>query len=133
MREKDRYKTGFITQEGHWQWKCLPFGIKIASPVYQRILSGIIRKNSLTEFCVNYIDDILIFSRTFEEHLEYLSKVFQAIRNEGFKIKFTKCSFAKNKIKYLGHILEKNTIKPMADNVISIRDFPTPKNKKNVR
>ncbi len=95
VRIKDKYKTGFVTQEGNWQWKCMPFGIKIASPTYQRIMSGIIKRNDLDKFCTNYIDDILIFSPSFDEHVEHIERVFQAIQNEGFKLKFIKCSFAK--------------------------------------
>lgn len=111
----------------------MPFGIKIASPVYQRILSGIIRKHNLSDFCVNYIDDILIFSKSFEEHLEHLRKVFVAIASEGFRLKFLKCEFAKYVVKYLGHILEKDRISPLTDNVIAIREFPTSKSKTNIR
>lgn len=133
IRMKDRYKTGFVTQEGHYQWKCLPFGIKIASPVYQRILSGIIRRNGLSHFCANYIDDILIFSKSFEEHLDHIERVFNAIRKEGFKIKFTKCSFATRQIKYLGHTIEQGKIKPLFDNLVAIKDFPIPRTKKNIR
>lgn len=133
IRSKDRYKTGFVTRDGHYQWKCLPFGLKIASPVYQRILSGIIRRNNLDKFCVNYIDDILIFSKNFNEHLEHIEKVLQAIQKEGFRIKFVKCSFATRQVKYLGHIIEKNQIKPMSDNVIAIQEFPVPQSKKNIR
>lgn len=130
---KDRYKTGFCTQQGHYQWKVLPFGIKIASPVFQRILAGILRKHNLSSFCVNFMDDILIFSKSFEEHLRHLRAVFTAIASEGFRLKFLKCEFAKNKVKYLGHILEKNNISPLVDNVIAIRDFPIPQTKKHIR
>lgn len=133
VRSRDRYKTGFVTHEGHYQWRCMPFGIKIASPVYQRILSGIIHKHNLSSFCVNYIDDILIFSASFEDHLDHLRKVFTAIASEGFRLKFMKCEFAKYTVKYLGNILEKDKISPLTDNVIAIRDFPVPKSKKNVR
>lgn len=62
VRNKDKYKTAFVTQDGHWQWKCLPFGLKTSPAIFQRILSNIIRKHNLNSFCINYIDDILIFS-----------------------------------------------------------------------
>lgn len=133
IHEKDRYKTGFSTINGHFEWKCLPFGIKTASSIYQRIMSGVIRKHGLSSFCVNYIDDILIFSSSFDDHLRHLQQVFAAIAHEGFKFKFNKCSFATRVVKYLGHLLSSDGIQPLMDNVKSIADFPIPSSKRNVR
>lgn len=130
---EDRYKTGFVTQQGQWHWVSLPFGLKNASAIFQRILSGIIRKNKLGDFCTNYIDDILIFSRTFEEHLKHLEALVEAILKEGFRLKFVKCSFATHSVQYLGHVIERNSVRPLNDNLISIRDFPTPRSRKNIR
>ncbi|EFN64001.1 Transposon Ty3-G Gag-Pol polyprotein, partial [Camponotus floridanus] len=84
-------------------------------------------------FTVNYIDDILIFSKSFEEHIRHLTLLFQAIEREGFRLKFAKCTFASNSVKYLGHIIQNNSVQPLKDNLISIRNFPTPKTQKNVR
>lgn len=133
LRIEDRQKTGFVTQEGHFQWTCLPFGLKTAPAIFQRILSNIIRKHKLSDFAVNYIDDILIFSTTFEEHIQHLSKLLEAIMKEGFRLKLSKCTFALNSVQYLGHIIKHNSISPIKDNLISIRNFPIPKNQKNVR
>lgn len=134
IRMKDRYKTAFVTQEGHWQWKVLPFGLKTSPTIFQRILSNIIRRNGLRNFSVCYMDDILIFSRRFEEHIQHLKKLLEAICREGFRLKITKCNFAKNEVKYLGHILSENTVRPLwGDNLTAIRNFPVPKTKKNVR
>lgn len=84
IRCKDRYKTGFVTQTGHWQWKCLPFGLKNSPAIFQRILSGIIRKNQLDSFCFNYIDDILIFSNSFTEHIKHIRKLLK--RHQGGRV-----------------------------------------------
>lgn len=133
LRIEDRSKTGFVTQEGHWQWTCMPFGLKTSPAIFQRILSNILRKHKLTEFAVNYIDDILIFSKTFDEHVQHLTKLLDAIEEEGFRLKFTKCNFASDWVKYLGHIIQNNTIKPIKDNLVGIRNFPIPKTQKNIR
>lgn len=133
LRIEDKKKTGFVTQEGHFQWTCLPFGLKTSLAIFQRILSNILRKYKLTDFAVNYIDDILIFSKTFAEHIEHLSKLLEAIKTEGFRLKFTKCTFTSDSIKYLGHIIQNNSVRPVKDNLISIRNFPVPKTQKNVR
>lgn len=126
-------KTAFVTQEGHFQWTCLPFGLKTSPAIFQRILSNIIRKYKLVDFVVNYIDDILVFSKTFAKHIEHLTQLLEAIRSEGFKLKFSKYAFARNWVKYLGHIIQNNSIRPLKDNLVSIRNFPTPKTQKNVR
>lgn len=133
LRIEDRRKTGFVTQEGHYQWTCLPFGLKTSPAIFQRILGNIIRKHKLSDFTVNYIDDILIFSKSFEEHVNHLSKLLDAIMKEGFRLKLSKCTFALDSVQYLGHIIRYNSISPMKDNLISIRNFPVPKNQKNVR
>ena len=133
LRIEDRRKTGFVTQEGHFQWTYLPFGLKTSPAIFQRILSNIIRKHNLANFTVNYIDDILIFSKSFEEHIDHLSKLLEAIMEEGFRLKLSKCTFALDSVQYLGHIIRHNSISPVNDNLISIRNFPVPENKKNVR
>lgn len=133
IRVSDRHKTAFVTQEGHFQWACLPYGLKISPAIFQRIMNSILRKYKLTGFASCYIDDILIFSKTFEEHIEHLKLLFQAIIAEGFRLKFVKCKFAADSVKYLGHIIENNSVKPIKDNLISIRNFPVPKTQKNVR
>lgn len=133
LRYEDREKTGFVTQTGHYHWTCLPFGLKISPAIFQRILYGIIQKYQLTSFCTNYIDDILIFSNSFEEHKLHIEKLLSAIRTEGWKLKLVKCFFAQHKIKYLGHIIENGTIKPMSDNLKAIKEFPRPRSLKNIR
>lgn len=133
LRIEDRKKTAFVTQEGQFQWTCLPFGLKTSPAIFQRILSNIIRKHKLSDFTVNYIDDILIFSKSFNEHMKHIEQLLEAIRKEGFRLKFTKCKFAESSVKYLGHVISNNSICPLKDNLISIRNFPIPKTKKNIR
>lgn len=133
LKIEDRAKTAFVTQEGHFQWTCLPFGLKTAPAIFQRILSSIIRKHKLSEFTVNFIDDILVFSKSFEDHIKHLTLLLEAISKEGFRLKFSKCNFAQNSVKYLGHIIENNTVTPLKDNLIAIKEFPVPKTQKNVR
>lgn len=133
LREKDRYKTAFVTQTGHYDWTCLPFGLKTSPAIFQRILRNILKKNDLDKFSVNYIDDILIFLKSFDEHIKHLNKLITAVKKEGFKFSLSKCNFASHEVKYLGYIIENNNIRPIYDNVLPIRDFPVPINQKNTR
>ena len=131
--KKDRYKSAFITQHGHYEWRSMPFGLKVSPAVFQRILSGIIKQRNLSKFSVNYLDDILVFSRSFEEHIQHVQQLIVAVYEEGFRLNFKKCNFAQRKIQYLGHILGPDTVQPLNDNLTAINDFPTPKSRKNVR
>lgn len=134
LKIEDRKKTAFVIQEGHFQWTCLPFGLKTSPAIFQRVLSNIIRKHKLSDFTVNYIDDILVYSKTFIiEHIEHLTQLLEAIMKEGFRLKCSKCAFARDWVKYLGHIIQNNSIRPLKDNLVSIRNFPTPKSQKNIR
>lgn len=85
------------------------------------------------EFSVNYIDDILIYSPSFEEHIEHIERVLDAIIREEFRLKFKKCTFASASVKYPGHIIKNNSVRPVKDNITSIMNFPTPKTQKNIR
>ena len=129
----DQFKTAFVTQTAHYEWCQTPFGLKTSAASFQRILQGVLRKNNLTDFAVNYLDDVLVFSRTFVEHLEHLKLVFQAIQSAGFKLKFVKCNFALQIIQYLGHSIGPDFIQPLTDNLTAINDFPTPSSRTKIR
>lgn len=133
MKSEDREKTSFITKYGKFMFKVLPFGLKNAPATFQRILSNIIRRNNLDDFAINYIDDVLIFSRTWEDHLSHIEKFLHAIYEEGFKLKFAKCLFAAKAVKYLGHTISKNTISPAQGNLVSIQNLQRPSDKSGVR
>lgn len=127
------YKTAFITMNGHYEWLVMPFGYKNAPSIFQRIIFTILQKHKLTEFCSNYLDDILIYSLNFSEHMKHIELVLDALYKENIRLKLSKCKFAKRKVTYLGHIISKNEICPLMDNVKAIKDFPTPNNVKSLQ
>lgn len=133
IRDSDRHKTAFVTQQGHYEWCSMPFGLKISPAVFQRIISRILQQNEFPSFSTSYIDDILIFSRTFEEHLLHVQRVITVIANEGFLFNFKKCNFARSTIQYLGHILSPNQVRPLNDNLKAISAFPILKTRRHVR
>ena len=133
LKRKSRKYTAFVTNRYHFQWKVLPFGLKSSPAIFQRILASILRRAGCSDFAVNYIDDVLIFSRTFEEHLEHVRRVLKALEEASMNLKLSKCQFFKSEVTYLGHRIGKNFSQPMNDNLRAIREFPRPKNRKNVR
>jgi hypothetical protein len=102
----------------------LPFGYRNSPKIFQRIIHTIFKKHNLLDFCDKYLDDIMIDSKTFEEHLLHFEKVLKALISENIKLKLSKCSFAQRTVKYMAHKLSKNKIKPLNDNLISIKEFP---------
>lgn len=131
--EEDRDKLPFTTVNGIYRPKVMPFGFKNAPAVFQRALSSVLAKYKLTDFASNYMDDILVFSKTIPDHATHIKEVLVAMEKEEFKIKLSKCEFAKPNVKYLVHTLAQNQIKPLNDNLASIKLFPAPKTFKQVR
>lgn len=75
----------------------------------------------------------MIFSETFDKHLNHIRLLLDEIKQEGLKSKFTKCKFAKSEVKYLGHLIKNDTITPLKDNLKSIKNFNPPNNRKQIR
>ena len=75
----------------------------------------------------------MIFSKTFSDHIRHLSLLMEAIILEGLRLKFKKCNFASDSVKYLGHIISNNSVRPLKDNLIAIKEFPIPKTQTNIR
>jgi hypothetical protein len=112
----DREKTAFSTRHGHYEFKVMPFGLRNAPSTFQRLLDRVLA-GLLYKICLVYIDDVIIFSRTFEEHLQHLTAVFDRLRKAGLSMKASKCYFGVREVRYLGHIIGNGTIKPDPSNI----------------
>ena len=132
VAEEDRHKTAFRCFLGLYQWRRVPFGLKTAPATYQRLMTHIL-SGYIGKFCHCFIDDVIIFSATFEEHLEHLRLVFARLKWAGIKLKPSKCTLAKEKVHYLGHVVSPGEIRPDPGNVSKIRDLETPTTVKQVR
>ena len=132
VAEEDRHKTAFRCFLGLFQFKRIPFGLKTAPSTYQRLMAHIL-SGYTGKFCHCFIDDIIVFSNTFEDHLEHLRLVFLRLKDAGIKLKPTKCVLAKEKVQYLGHVISPGEIRPDPDNVSKIRDLEAPTTVKQVR
>jgi len=132
MDPEDKHKTAFTSHRGLYQFKVMPFGLKNAPAMFQTVMDKVLR--GLTwQHCLVYIDDIMIFSKTAEEHIRHLDSVFARIAAAGLTVKAKKCHFFKQRVKYLGHIISNKGREPDPDKLQGVRGFPTPRNKSDVR
>ncbi|XP_043207943.1 uncharacterized protein LOC122373698 [Amphibalanus amphitrite] len=129
---EDRPKTAFRCFLGLFQFLKLPFGLKGAPATYQRLMSHVL-SGYTGKFCHCFIDDIICYSKNFEEHLEHLKLIFGRLSEAGIKLKPSKCAFAKESVTYLGHRISVGELRPDPDNVEKIRNLPPPTTRREVR
>jgi hypothetical protein len=125
-------KTAFVTNSGHYEWLALPMGLKNAPSLFERIIQKTLAE-LLWNGVINYLDDFIVYTETFEQHIELLKKVFEKLRTANIKLKLSKCNFAKSEVEYLGHIISENTIKPSPNKIRVVKEFPQPKNLKKIQ
>ncbi|GBG73396.1 hypothetical protein CBR_g16111 [Chara braunii] len=132
VRPEDQHKTAFQTRYGLYEFVVMPFGLCNAPGTCQHAMNRIFH-DYLDKFIVVYLDDILIFSRTVEEHAEHLKTVLGLLRQHQYKVNLDKCEFGRTKILYLGHEISADGLRPEDVKVASIRDWRRPQTVTEVR
>lgn len=130
LAQASRPITAFSTQSGHFQFIYMPFGIKTASAVFTRLMRTLLQGIGNV---VHYIDDVLVATNTWEEHVDTLQLFLQKVRESGLTIKPQKCEIAVESIVFLGHRLGGGTIQPVETTVAKIARAPLPDTKKQLR
>ena len=110
VHETSREKTAFVTFDGLYEFRVMPFGLCNAPSTFQQLMQRILR--GLDSFCSIYIDNILIFSESIEEHLHHLAQVFERIESFGLKPHPSKCSLGHSEVLFLGHVVSADGISP---------------------
>ncbi|GBG77686.1 hypothetical protein CBR_g24132 [Chara braunii] len=131
IRPQDRYKTAFKTRYGHFEWVVMPFGFTNAPATFQAAMTNEFRA-MLDRLVLVYLDDILVYSRTLEEHLEHLRRVLETLRRAKYKANRDKCEFVRQELEYLGHVVTQG-ISPLSDKIQAIQDWRKPQNVTDVR
>lgn len=132
LDEESQKKAAFITQRGVYEWTRMPFGLTNAPISFQTLMSSVLRDLNWKSVLV-YVDDILIFSHTFEDHLMHLKQVFSKLREANLTLQPSKCHFALKQLKFLGHIISRRGVEVDPDKTQAMSDFPRPKSQKQVR
>ena len=125
VAEADRPKTAFCTPFGLFEWNRMPFGLCNAPSTFQRLMQRVFGDQQCQSLLL-YLDDIVVFSSTFQQHLERLEVVLQRLRHEGLKAKLSKCSFFQPEVRYLGHIISAEGVSTDPSKVEAVADWKAP-------
>ena len=131
LTRESRAKSAFVVPMGKWQFKHTPFGLSQAPAYFQLLIDKVLM--GCSSFVMGYLDDIIIFSKTEEEHLQHLEEIFVRLRKFGLKMKREKCSFFKKHIQYLGHLVSERGFEPLPEKLESIRKMTAPRTAKEVK
>ena len=132
IAEEDVPKTGFTTPDGHYNFKVMCFGLSNAPGTFQKLMNRLLRKQ-LGKYVVVYLDDILIFSKTPEDHIIHLREILNILRDNKLFAKFSKCDLNMPEVLYLGHIVSKAGVAVDPKKVSAVQDWPVPKNLHDLR
>ena len=132
MDEESKDKTAFTCFAGLYRFESMPFGMVNAPAIFSELMNEVLR-GILHKFAVVYLDDILLYSKTFEEHIEHIEAVFSRLRNAGLKLKMSKCDFLKREVNYLGHVVSPNGIKPDPAKVEALQQLEPPTDARGIR
>ena len=132
VAEEDRHKTSFTTPFGLYEYNRMPFGLCNAPGTFQRLMHACLA-DEYFQSILCYLDDILVYSKIFEDHLLRLNMVFERLRRYGLKIKPSKCTFFQPEVKYLGHMITRDGITTDASKVEAVQSWPEPKTVKELR
>ena len=132
MAPEDREKTAFTTPMGLFEFNCMPFGLCNAPGTFQRLMERCLGHKNF-ETVLLYLDDVIIYSKTYEDHLKHLAEVFEILIKYGLKIKPSKCHLLKPAVKYLGHVVSAEGVQPDPDKLAAVRNWPVPTTVKEVR
>jgi Reverse transcriptase (RNA-dependent DNA polymerase) len=126
------HKTAFNSRYGHYEWNVLPFGLCNAPATFMTMMQNIFRPY-LDQFVIVFLDDILIYSKTREEHARHVGEVLTVLRRHKLYAKRSKCEFAQRRVQFLGHVISAAGIEMDSDKVKAIQDWPVPKSVDDVR
>jgi hypothetical protein len=132
LEEKSKPKSAFITQDGLFEFNVMPFGLHNAPATFQRAMQEVLR-GLHWKFVLVYLDDVIIFSNSFEEHLDHLRQVFDRLQTVGLKLQPKKCTFGQKEVKYLGHIVNEKGIATDPEKLQIVSDYPIPAKVSDIR
>ena len=132
VKDTDIPKTAFCTKYGLYEYTSMPMGLTNSPATFQRLMEIALR-GLQWHTCLIYLDDIVVFGNSFEEHLKRVERVLQRLQFAGLKLKPEKCQLFQTEVDFLGHLVSEQGIKPNPHNVSKIQQWPIPTNVTGVR
>ncbi|RXN03980.1 Retrovirus-related Pol polyprotein from transposon 412 [Labeo rohita] len=132
VEEADKEKTAFVTPLGFWEFNRMPQGITNAPSTFQRLMERCVGDMNLHEVLV-FLDDLIIFSDSLEEHERRLMRVLHRLKEYGLKLSPEKCKFFQTTVRYLGHIISESGVETDPEKIQALKTWPRPKNLKELR
>ena len=132
MAHSEEWKTAFSTRWGLYKYLVIPFGLTNTPATFQELINDTL-KEFLDEFYIAYLDNILIFSRTYKEHVQHIKTVLQRLREKDLPVKLSKYKFHRERVAFLGYIVSRNSLEPDPSKIKSIKDWPIPQTVKDIQ
>jgi transposase InsO family protein len=132
LRKEAREKTAFTVPGGKFKFKRCPMGLKGSPAAFQRMMDCVLTGLN-HETCFIYMDDVIVFAENVKEHNKRLDKVLKRLKDNNLKVQVQKCAFLRKEIRYLGHIIDQEGIRPDPRTVEKVRNFIKPRDKKGVQ
>ena len=132
IKAGDEWKTAFRTRYGHYEYLVMPFGLTNAPATFQAFINNVLREY-LDDFCTVYLDDIVVYSKTLEEHVEHVKRVLRALKAANLKVKRSKTEFHVRRIEFLGFIVTPGSIRMDPQKVKAVQEWPVPRTVKDIQ
>ncbi|XP_055081043.1 uncharacterized protein LOC129456635 [Periophthalmus magnuspinnatus] len=132
IREGDEWKTAFKTPLGHFEYLVMPFGLTNAPAVFQALINDVLR-DYLNRFVFVYLDDILIFSRSPQEHHQHIRQVLQRLLENKLFVKAEKCEFHAEEVSFLGFIVGRGQVRADPEKIQAVTEWPVPTNRRQLQ
>ncbi len=129
---EDRVKTGFNVDNKVYVWRRMPFGLTNAPATMQRLIDRVL-EGALGRYAYGYVDDIIVFSETIQDHLAHIADILARLKSFGLRIGLDKCEFFQEKIGFLGHVISHGIVQIDPEKIRAARDMPKPATKKDLQ
>ena len=132
LAEEDRPKTAFSAGNGLWQWRVMPFGLCNAPATFERLMESVLAGMHWRSLLV-YLDDVIVFGKTFDEELRRLEDVFRRMKSANLKLNPRKCLLFRSEVKFLGHIVSREGVRTDPQKTAAVAEWPQPSNVRELR